>query len=266
MKSFLLSLACGLLLTVAITQAAEPTNPKQSTSAPTTSESTTAKPKEDLDQRFTGAEYQQPFANPVDHPNLPNVLLIGDSISIGYTVEVRKQLHGKADVLRIPTNGRNAAYGLENLDRWLGGQAYDVIHFNWGLWDLCYRHPESKNQGKRDKERGTVTATPEAYRQSLEAIVEKLKETKATLIWCSTTPVPENEAGRREGDDLIYNEIAAEIMRKHGIQINDLHAHALKRLPEIASGPGNVHFSAAGSAYLAEQVAAEILKALPNQE
>lgn len=40
-----------------------------------------------------------------DAPGLPRVLLIGDSISIGYTEPVRMELAGKANVHRIPTNG-----------------------------------------------------------------------------------------------------------------------------------------------------------------
>ena len=39
-----------------------------------------------------------------DNPKLPRVLLIGDSISIGYTISVRKLLADKANVHRPPTN------------------------------------------------------------------------------------------------------------------------------------------------------------------
>jgi len=195
-----------------------------------------------------------------DHPDRPNVLLIGDSISIGYTVDVRKALHEKADVFRIPSNGKNAAFGLSNLNKWLKKKPaqWDLIHFNWGLWDLCYRHPESKVQGHRDKVNGTITATPEQYRADLEKIVIRLKATNAKLIWCATTPVPEHEAGRKLGDDLIYNKIAEEVMTKHKIKINDLHAHALLKQKEIQVKKGDVHFNKKGSAYLAKKVAQEI--------
>ena len=44
--------------------------------------------------------FQHPFANPVDDPTLPRVLIIGDSISIGYTPRVRRLLEGKANVHR----------------------------------------------------------------------------------------------------------------------------------------------------------------------
>ncbi|MDF7806403.1 SGNH/GDSL hydrolase family protein [Pontiellaceae bacterium B12219] len=214
---------------------------------------------------YTGEEYSSAFTNPADDPALPNVLLIGDSISIGYTVEVRKQLQGKADVFRIPGNGKDSAYGLENLNKWIGTRRWDVIHFNWGLWDLCYRNPKSKMQGHRDKVNGTLTATPEQYRINMEQIVTRLKKTDATLIWCTTTPVPEGEAGRKLGDDLEYNRIAEEIMMANGVLINDLHTHALLRLPEIRKQKGDVHFSAPGYAYLAEQVAGEISAVLAQE-
>ncbi|MDX1564955.1 MAG: TIM barrel protein [Phycisphaeraceae bacterium] len=214
----------------------------------------------------TRAELQthlkKPFKNPKDDRGLPRVLLIGDSISIGYTVPVRKELAGVASVHRIPTNGRDASYGLANLDKWLGEKKWDVIHFNWGLWDICYRHPESKVQGNRDKVNGKLTATPGRYRASLEAIVQKLKKTGAKLIWCATTPVPEGEAGRKVGDEIRYNAIAAEVMKAHGVAINDLHAHAKKVTPGAFIRPGDVHFTKAGSAHLAKKVAAEIKKAL----
>lgn len=120
-------------------------------------------------------------------------------------------------------------------------------------------NPKSKVQGNRDKVNGTLTATPEQYRANLEAIVACLKKTDATLIWCATTPVPEHEAGRKLGDDVKYNRIADEIMKANGITINDLHSHALLKLPEIQVRRGDVHFSEAGYIHLAEKVAHEIL-------
>lgn len=96
----------------------------------------------------------------------------------------------------------------------------------------------------------------------MEQIVIRLKKTDATLIWCATTPVPEFEAGRKVEDAIIYNRIAAEIMKKNGIRVNDLYTYALTGLPEIQNGKGNVHFTPEGSAYLAKKVAQEISLAL----
>ena len=206
------------------------------------------------DELYTGKEFSNAFANPQDDPSRPNVLLIGDSISIGYTVAVRKLLQGKADVFRIPTNGRYSSYGLQNIEKWLGQRKWDIIHFNWGLWDICYRHPKAI----RDKVNGTLTATPDKYRESMKGIVGKLKKTNAKLIWCETTPVPEFEEGRIMGDEIKYNLIAEKIMKQNKIAINRLHAHALVKLPGIMKKKGDVHFSKIGYAYLAENVAKEI--------
>ena len=203
-----------------------------------------------------------PMAPIEDVPGLPRVLLIGDSISIGYTLSVRAALKGVANVHRIRTNGGPTSKGLEHIEDWLGTSKWDVIHFNWGLHDLCYRHPESKTQGKRDKVNGTVTHTVEEYSANLEKLVLRMKKTGSRLIFATTTPVPEGEAGRKVGDDLRYNKAAGAVMSKHGVAVNDLHAVMAGRMDQFGTRPGNVHFKSEGSALLAKQVAREVKEAL----
>ena len=164
------------------------------------------------------ADPQGPWDAPLD-PKLPNVLILGDSISIGYTRAVRKLLAGEANVQRPlnerrdgPSNCGPTPRGLENIDAWLGETKWDVIHFNWGLHDLCYRNPESKTQGNRDKVNGKLAVSTEEYRENLEKLVARMQRTGAKLIWASTTVVPEGEAGRFVGDDAKYNAVAAVVM------------------------------------------------------
>ncbi len=192
--------------------------------------------------------------------DLPRVLIIGDSISQGYTPYVRKLLEKTSAVFHNPGNAEHTGTGLRLLEEWLGSGDWDVIHFNWGLWDLCYRHPESIVQGNRDKVRGTLTTPLDQYEINLKILVDKLKKTRAKLIWASTTPVPEGEAGRFRGDEIRYNAVAARIMRDNGIPINDLYSHAVIRLKDIQLPDGNVHFTPAGYIYLAEKVAQFITK------
>ena len=201
------------------------------------------------------------FAPIKDDPGLPRVLLIGDSISIGYTLPVRKLLTGKANVHRVPTNARHTGIGLENINEWLGDGNWDVIHFNWGLHDLCYRSTDSKTPGN-DKINGRLDLTFEEYQQNLRKLVKILKASGAKLIWASTTPVPEGEPGRLKGDEINYNKAAEKIMKENGVTINDLYAHVLPKLSRFQQPNGNVHFTKEGSDYLAKQVAASILKAL----
>src|SRR5689334_4412744 len=80
-----------------------------------------------------------------DVPGLPRVLLIGDSISIGYTVAVRDELKGKANVHRPATNCGPTTRGVQMIDQWLEDGKWDVIHFNFGLHDLKFVDDQGKN-------------------------------------------------------------------------------------------------------------------------
>ena len=195
-------------------------------------------------------------------PALPDVLIIGDSISIGYMQPVVAALRGKANVARPNTNCGNTKRGLEQIEDWLGDESWSVIHFNWGLHDLCYRNPESTVQGKRDKLNGVQDVEIHDYRRNLETLVNRLRQRGAALIFATTTYVPEGEAGRFTGDEVKYNEIAAAVMEANDIPLNDLHALSASFEPELFTEPGNVHYTPEGSARLGAQVAATIEAAL----
>lgn len=197
-----------------------------------------------------------------DVQKLPNVLLIGDSISIGYTPHVKALLKDKAVVKHHPGNAQHTGTGLKKLNKWLGDDKWNVIHFNWGLWDLCYRHQDSKVQGNRDKVNGSITTSLEQYEKNLDELVTRLKATKAKLIWAHTTTVPKDEAGRKLGDDTKYNEAAARVMKKHGIVVNDLNKVSDSFPAKLFVGPGNVHFTKDGSKRLAKIVSESILKSI----
>lgn len=203
------------------------------------------------------------FAAVKDQPGLPRVLLIGDSISIGYTVAVRERLAGKANVHRIPTNGGPTTNGLARLPVWLGDSKWDVIHFNWGLHDLKYVKGDSADLADPKAEGSRRQVSPADYEKNLTQLVQTLKATNAKLIWCTTTPVPEGSTGRVAEDEVLYNQIAAKVMTAADVPTNDLCAHARAKLAEVQL-PKNVHFTEGGSRYLAEKVAAAIAEHLPK--
>lgn len=188
-----------------------------------------------------------------DKPGLPRVLLIGDSISMGYTFPVRKLLDGKANVHRIPTNGGPTRNGVSNIEKWIGKEKWDVIHFNWGIHDLKYM-PD----GKRQVESAD-------YEKNLRTLVARLKMTGAKLIWASTTPIPDGELNppRRFGVVKEYNDIAAKVMSENGVQINDLNAHVTPEFERLHT-PRDLHYTREGSEFLAKKVAAEIKKAIKS--
>lgn len=199
-----------------------------------------------------------PSLKPItDTPGLPRVLIIGDSISMGYTIPVRELLAGKANVHRIPVNGSDSGFGLGKLDEWLGTGKWDAIHFNWGLHDLKHW-----KDGKLDSS-GPVVTSVDDYAKNLAKIIERMKATGAKLIWATTTPVPEGSDGRVAGDEVRYNAAAEKVAKSAGITIDDLHAFAAPRLAEIQK-PKNVHYSDAGYKALAEKVAESIRAQLPH--
>jgi acyl-CoA thioesterase-1 len=164
--------------------------------------------------------YPQIDPRAVDDPQLPRILVIGDSISMNYHDAAKAALRGIANYYRIEGNGGPSDRGVACAELWLGdytqpGLQWDVIQFNHGLHDL-------KRVGD-----GYQVALPD-YQANLEREIQILKKTGAMLVWCTTTPVPNDSTGnviRRKDDDLIYNRAALEVMRRHPeIHINDLNA------------------------------------------
>ena len=190
--------------------------------------------------RRTGA-----FKEVQDDPKLPRVLLIGDSISIGYTPAVQQALLGKANVHRAPTNCGPTTRGLEQIDAWLGDGKWDLIHFNWGLHDLKYI--DGKHQVPLDQ-----------YEKNLQRLTARLAKTGAVLIWCNTTPVPAGCSPPRKNEDVLaFNAAAAKVMKQFDASTNDLYSFAQPQLKQIQR-PANVHFTPDGSRVLGKQVAAQI--------
>jgi arylsulfatase len=210
-----------------------------------------ARPTEKTPKKAAAKKANPSLEKITDVPGLPRVLLIGDSISIGYTLPVRKLLDGKANVHRIPVNGGPTTNGVTNLKKWLGDGKWDVIHFNWGLHDL--KLIDGKHQVPIDE-----------YEKNLRELVTQMKATNAKLIWCSTTPVPDGASIRNKEDGPKYNAVAKKIMDELQVPIDDLYEFALPQLDKIQL-KANVHFSPAGSEVLAQQVVKSIELQLPKK-
>ncbi len=199
----------------------------------------------------------------------PNILIIGDSISIGYTPFVKKYFADKANITHNPGNSQHTGTGLGKIETWLGGEKWDIIQFNWGLWDLCYRHPDSKVQGNRDKVNGKITYTVEEYANNLDSLVSILKKkTNAKLIFVATTYVPENEAGRFTDDAVKYNNAAKSVMKKHSVVFNELYEPSISIHKKYGKGTDDVHYTAEGYEELGKLVADFLeteIRSLPNK-
>lgn len=205
---------------------------------------------------------------PLDEPF--RVLLLGDSISIGYTPHVEAALEGRAFVVRprrdnekrSPENCAGTNNGVQHIERWLAleGGAWDVIHFNFGLHDLKRVQPDTgKNSNDPDHPH---QADPERYGAQLRTLVAAMRATGARLVFATTTPVPPGDLRpyREARDAVEYNAVARDVMADEGVPVNDLFAF-VSAYPEPILREANVHFTPEGSRVLGDRVARAILEA-----
>jgi hypothetical protein len=192
---------------------------------------------------------------------IPNVLLIGDSISIGYTKSVQRNLKHKANVQRVPGNAQGTSFSLKKIDSWLSDTKWDVIHFNWGLHDLKHVKKAGTSENSNNPN-DPYQATVEQYAINLEKLVVKLKASGAKLIFATTTPYPTvRRPYRDEKDAAIYNAAALKIMQANSIEVNNLHDAINPKLKKLQL-PRNVHFRKNGNKFLAGFVTQKIKDAL----
>ncbi|MBK1879911.1 SGNH/GDSL hydrolase family protein [Pelagicoccus mobilis] len=208
------------------------------------------------------------FAYVENDPDLPNVLIYGDSISIAYTPRVRQNLDGKANVYRLYCNGGDSSSFVGKMEKMHDTMRdetldapwsfeWDVIHFNVGLHDLKYLADKKLN-----KEEGTQVSTIGEYKRNLSDIVSYLKKSfpRAKLVFATTTPVPEGEPGRFAGDAKRYNAAALEVLGNHeDIVINDLYSFTLPNQPKWWIRAGDVHYNVTGKTAQGDRVASVLL-------
>jgi dienelactone hydrolase/lysophospholipase L1-like esterase len=180
------------------------------------------------------------------------VVLIGDSICLGYAPKVAARLSGKAVVISPPENGGDSANVLAHLDEWALRQKPDVVHLNCGLHDL-----------KRGKADGRHQVEPDRYAENLRRIGARIREgSDAALVFAATTPILDDRHARRgtafdrtEADVRRYNAAAVAVMTEMGVPVHDLHWAVEQGGPETMLGPDGTHYTDAGTDRLAEAVA-----------
>lgn len=187
-----------------------------------------------------------------DDKNLPRVVLIGDSIRLGYAPLVVQKLAGKAVVISPKQNGGDSSNVLKHLDAWVIGEKPDLVHLNCGLHDLKFS-PQTR----------THQVPLEQYEKNLKEIVARIRaQTSAELVFALTTPIhDERHAKRKAGFDRFeadvrkYNAVAVKVMKEAGVAIHDLHAVVEKGGTDQLLGGDGTHYTPAGNERLAEAVA-----------
>jgi len=182
------------------------------------------------------------------------VVLIGDSIRIGYQAAVERELAGRAEVWAPSENGGTSENVLAHLDEWVIARRPDIVHLNCGLHDLKVE----RGQDER------LIPLPR-YRANVEMILRRIRsESTALIIWATTTPVNEQwhherkEFDRLECDVVAYNRAAAEVADRMEIPIDDLYAAVMERGRDAMLSPDGVHYCEAGYELLGGAVAEAI--------
>jgi dienelactone hydrolase/lysophospholipase L1-like esterase len=208
---------------------------------------------------FTAATETRGQASTPPADELPKVVLVGDSIRLGYASGVAKRLSGKAIVISPPENGGDSANVLSHLDEWVLRQKPDIVHLNCGLHDL-----------KRSKADRHHQVELEEYAENLRRIVAGFRAgSDAVLVFSNTTPILDERHAKRgadfdrtEADVRRYNAKATAIMAELGVPVDDLHWVVEEAGSATMLGLDGTHYTPAGSDRLAEAVADCVLRHL----
>lgn len=189
------------------------------------------------------------WADRPEHPDpaLPNVLLLGDSITRAYYPETSRLLAGRANCYLFATS---ASSGDSRLPKQIEDLAtilpstFAVVHLNNGMHGWGY--------------------TEQQYAQGLPSVLASVRKLSpsAVLIWTSTTPIRKpTDAGATNQRVDERNRLALAFMQQHHLALDDQNALMLQHQDLHQD---DVHFTPAGSALQAQQVAQSILKSLPS--
>ena len=178
---------------------------------------------------------------------LPNVLLLGDSITRNYFPQVTKDLVGIANVYLLASS---TSVGDPRLPRQIAefaaleGVTFAVVHFNNGLHGWGYTEAQFKS------------GFP-IFLQAIRALPGHGK-----LIWATITPVkPEASNGASNPRIETRNAIARGFIEAEGIPVDDQHALMTQHADLFEDA---FHFNQAGSAMMGVQAAAIIKRTIEN--
>lgn len=165
----------------------------------------------------------------------PQVLFLGDSLHKSIVDAAAKELGNKVKVHHPKVEVADSGTALEKIDVLLGETKWDIIYFNFGMGDLFYKDPATREIRIMCKHSGGVrVSTPAQYGKQLDSLVQRLKTTGAKLVWGNTTPMVNVDFFSTFQGNLWdanaeqeYNAIAARVMAKHKVPVVDLHGHVM---------------------------------------
>lgn len=185
---------------------------------------------------------------------MKKVLLLGDSIRMGYDSIVKELLKDKCEVIyEDEDNGRFTAYTLWQANQLFKAYGkFDVVHWNNGYWDMNREYPMQEE-----------LFSTEEYSQMLRRIIKLCKANSEHIIFATTLPVgAANDRHIYDNDDVIrYNDAAKKVMQEEGVELNDLYSLMYEQ-KDFCKCEDTLHLTEEGYNLCAKQIAEKISKYL----
>jgi hypothetical protein len=177
----------------------------------------------------------------------PGVLIVGDSVSMGYLPIVQQSL---PNVTHSPCNNESTAFAQEYMKTWGSYRKHwSLITFNHGLWDLAYRQPYIPT-----------------YIANLRIEAEYYLSISDKVVFFTTTEIPQANVIGTPGaigftnDDVdAFNAAATQLMTELGVQVYDLNAYS-KTIDSLHISINNIHWTQQGYVDLANFVIMAIMQ------
>ncbi len=172
----------------------------------------------------------------------PTILVIGDSISIGYTPTIANALAANHQVVHNPCNAMTSTWTASQIDHWLDSRpTFEAIVWNNTLWDIA----------------DWVNTSDADYIANLHYIAQKIKAKTSQPMFNLGTEVLPGTPHRIDADVVHKNDLAIIVMAQEGIPVLDLHTFS-QTLANDHAGPGDAHFNALGYSLLGATVLNEL--------
>lgn len=184
------------------------------------------------------------------------VLILGDSIALGYAPAVATLLAPLNYKIDVADNTRNSYYLNQNLPTYLASHPNaDIITFNAGAWDTIINSVYFLAVPDASTEAQNYNTTDAEYQANILSIAQQLLATQKRVIFFLTTDCLPND---QEDVTRIttLNSIASQVLPPLGIQVVDLHTLSLSLKNHHE---GSNHYDAAGNALLAGLIASTLL-------
>lgn len=182
---------------------------------------------------------------------MKKVLLLGDSIRMGYQEFVKELLRGEAAVYYPEDNGRFAAYTLWQVNQMYKDHGhFDIVHWNNGLWDMT-----------RDAPMKGAMHSIEEYVHYLNRIIDLVESQGTEIIFATTIPIHQDKKSRNNEEVDYYNEVAKQLMNYRKIKVNDLN-QLLRKDCEQYICEDLLHLNKKGYLLCADAVALTVRKKL----